>query len=163
MSLPGNDTNLTGWHVHTIDDLGLSLTLASSGTDTSVEIVVPVPMSIYVLTSLVSGNASVLVDAASSSGDQNFTTPDKTITLTDTTQKWVRLDTDATNKYVKIRQKDNPDVSGTPLWDKLDVFVIGVLTTGETGPIRAGDNAVSSTSGDSDGSGVVPDSMVTQL
>lgn len=161
--LPGQNTNLTGWHCHTIDDLGLSATLAASATDTSVELLVPVPMSVYVMAQLTSGNATVLVDKYATAGGATFGSPDKTITLTDTTAKWVRLDTDATNRYVQIKQVDNPDVADGTVFAELDVFVIGVLTPGETGYLLAGDNAVSSTRGDSDGSGVVPDSLVTQL
>lgn len=159
MALPGDNTNLTGWHVHTIDDLGLSATLAASATDTSVELLVPVPMSVYVCAELTSGNATVLVDKYSTAGGANFNSPDVTITLTDTTKKWARLDTDTTNKYVQIKQVDNPDVADGSAFAELDVFVIGVLQEGETGYLLAGDNAVASTRGDSDGSGVVPDSL----
>lgn len=158
MALPGASTNLTGYSVLSVTDLGLSATLAASATDTSVAMNTRVPATVLVCTQLTSGDCSVLVDRHS--GTPNWDSPNATITLTDTTAKYIQLDTTTAETYVSIRQVDNADVADGTVFADLRVVVLYELSAGEGGSdIRAGLNAVSSTNGDPDGSGVLSSSL----
>lgn len=166
MAIPVNQINVIGSHVYAGSDLALSASLTSAQTMTSTPVSTGTGASVFIITQLSAGSATMKVKQADTAADVTFGSPDQTVALAGTTAQVTILETLPTTTYVGLNF--TPGVSGVTfdvsaatkqgikvlvLYERLDgqewnniasslVMIMSQLNAcshvGDTGPIATG-------------------------